>query len=157
MNSFLDKNQIKILQAVSSSLWMANSSKFFGTEIIRLTGGKLTEDEFHLHLFVPEKYASCFLKNLEANEKVSFLFACVHTFTAFQIKGMYMEHRYCTVEENAFQQNYVAGFAETMDSIGIKSGASFKQYWEEPALCFLIRPKEIYEQTPKPGAGNKIN
>lgn len=157
MGVFLTESQLSILQAASTSTWLSNSSRQYGSDIMRLTGGRLADDKSHLHLFVPEKYTTCFFKNLEEDKKVSYLFACVYTFTAFQIKGIYVQHRHCTNEENLYQKSYVEGFAKTMASIGIKSGESFKHYWEQPALCFIIEPLEIYEQTPKSGTGNKIN
>lgn len=152
----LTDQHLKILQAATTSIWLGNFSAPHGLDIMRLSGARLAEDNFHLHLFVPEKYTGRFLKNVAEEKKVTNLFSCVYTFIAFQIKGIYIEHRKCTQEENQFQKTYLDGFGKTMSSIGLTSGKSFGQYWEEPALCFTIRPQEIFEQTPRPGTGNKV-
>jgi len=157
MKALLKNDHLSILQAATTSLWLGNSSLLHGPDMMRLTGARPAEDQFHLHLYVPEKYTFRFLENIRENKKVSHLFSCVYTFKTFQVKGLYVAHRHCTPDENSYQHTYLEEFGKTAVNIGINSGMSFINYWEDPAICFIIRPQEIFEQTPKPGAGNKIS
>lgn len=153
----LTDHQINILQHPFTSIWFGSCAMGQSTDIVRLTGARIAEDKLHLDLFVPEYYAGTFFKNVQENKKVSFMCSYTHTFEAFQIKGVYVSHRACTQEEVGYQLAYMQGFAQNLLFLGIKAGLSFEKYYRNPSMVIRMKGEEIYEQTPKTGAGNKIS
>lgn len=152
----LSNHHISILHDHSSSIWSASCSPDFRTEIIRLTGIRVKEDKLHLDLFVPEKYSRLYLKNVADNPKICLSFASIYTYEAYQIKGLYQGFRPCSAEEHDYQAAYMKGFVNSLLSIGLSNGLNMYEYLSPPCLRLSILPQEIYEQTPKKGAGTKI-
>lgn len=152
----LNDQQMSLMQAPYSSIWMGSCSLERTPDIARLTGVLIADDRVHLDLFIPQKYANTFFNNIQNNLNISFLCASTQSFEAYQIKGIFINWRHCNAEEQRYQQNYVQGFANNLIGIGVRSVVNFVNYYQEPSIAIRMRSEAIYEQTPKAGTGNKI-
>ena len=152
----LDNSKIALLQAPYTSIWAGSCATTNEAEVMRLSGAMVQEDRQHINLFIPNRYTQTFLSNVAANPAISFLFASIQTFESYQVKGIFIRQRTCTPEEVAYQKCYMKGFAKSMHDIRIKTASLFEQYLQEPCLCIEMKGEAIFEQTPKPGTGNKI-
>lgn len=153
----LNEYQISLLQAPITSIWMSSCTPGEYTDIVRLSGLRIAEDKLHIDLYVPQHYSDTFLRNIQVNQKISLLGSSTHTFEAYQVKGVYVSHRACTQEEIQYQKKYMEGFAQNLVLLGIKAGLVFANYYKDPCIAIRMKSGEIYEQTPKPGAGKKIS
>lgn len=153
----LTDHLVSVCQSPLSSLWSGSYSPDHKIEIIRLSGALVAEDRLHVDLFVPSRYASLYLRNVAVHPRVSLMFSHTHTFEAFQVKGDFLSWRPCTPEEVSYQRSYMQGFAENLVSIGLPNGMKIYAYFEEPAIAMRLQAREVYEQTPKSGTGNRIS
>lgn len=153
----LKDNQISILHADSASIWAGNCSAGHTPDIIRLSGALVAEDRLHIDLLVPQRYTETFFKNIRENPKISLMYSSILTFEAYQVKGVYLNHRPCTPEEIGYQHTYLAGFGRNVLTLGVRAGLCFSRYYTEPSIAIRMKAEEVYEQTPKAGTGNKIS
>lgn len=153
----LTEHQISLLQAPFTSIWLGCGTSDKKADIIRLSGMLVAEDKIHLDVFVPQRFTPAFLMHIQENPKVTFLGSSILTFETLQIKGTYLNHRTSSPAEVSYQKEYLQGFSQAVTSVGVKAGNGFNHYLSEPCMTIRMKAEEIYNQTPKAGAGNKIS
>jgi hypothetical protein len=153
---FVNDHQTSLFQAHYSSIWIGSCSSDFIPDMMRLTGLQIAADRIHADLYVPQRYTTTFISNVEKNKTISVLASSVHSFEAYQLKGQYLGSRPCNAEEEQLQQAYVRGFAQTLQQLGLRNGLNFRKYYQDPSLAIRMKIEALFEQTPKSGTGNKL-
>jgi hypothetical protein len=90
------------------------------------------------------------------SQKLTFLTAIIYTYESYQIKGSYISQRESTGEEIAYQKAYMDGFTDALATQGLSKDKGYKAYFRQPCVALRIAVEEVYEQTPKKGAGGKL-
>ena len=153
----LSPRQVELLQAPCSSIWTGCSSAQAVSEVVRLSGVRLSAEVPYLELFLPAFVAQTLLRYLGERPQLCLLCSSIFTFEAIQVKGRFVDSRPSTEEELAWQRAYLAGFARHVIEVGVKQGAGFNLYLRESAVTLRMVPEEVFDQTPKAGAGKKIS
>jgi hypothetical protein len=121
-------------------------------------GAVARPDEDVITVFLPTAQNMDNLRNVRSNGKVAFLIGHDEGHETYQIKGEYIDDRPCTDEDRAIQEVYRKKFiskfkpevGELMDRL-----VQSHPYAESTALSF--RATAIFDQTPGPGAGQRID
>lgn len=139
------------------AFWAANISSNGICDLTRISGIRVNEDKEHVTFFVPKQSFDLISDNFNERPSVSLLMASLRNFESYQIKGEYISHKICTEEEIAYYQPKVTGLIDLCNSMGLNGNKIFDSYIEEPNVAVKVLCKETFEQTPKPGTGNKLD
>ena len=122
-------------------------------------GIEVSEDRKHITFLLPEVGLSDHLRNLEENGNVSLNIVSLPAFESYQFKGEYKSHASCNEEQIKGMYDWRTGFSNACREMGYPEPlcAAMDTQILEPAIAVKFEVKEIFEQTPKPGTGNKIS
>ena len=121
-------------------------------EYQRVLGGYVDEDErFNFFFDIPT--ARHTIRNLEENQDVV-LVGCSNTFESYQLKGKALKWYESTEEELKMIDEYFKKFIDSMAAFGISD--SVLNYPHSKMMTLTMEVHEMFEQTPKPGTGQKI-
>ena len=94
---------------------------------------------------------------MESNPNITFNGISAYTFESFQMKGKYISHNELNDEDLQLKVKYLKGMRELIDEM--KFGIDVKsldKYCLSGAMALTMKVEAIYEQTPKPGTGEKV-
>ena len=122
-------------------------------------GVTISDDRKSFTMLIPEVAIECHLENMENNGEVSLNIVSIPKFESYQFKGTYTSNAPCTDEEVQVIKDWKTKFCEGCEVIGYPEQLirSMDLQILEPAIAITFEVKEIFEQTPKPGTGNKIS
>jgi hypothetical protein len=152
----LNDNLIACIESTLASVWLCNINEASDPDIVRLLGARVEADRSHILLYIPVSTGAGVLNNLSVSPALTFLTALIHTYESYQIKGRYISHRESTDEEMAYQEKYMDIFTNTLARQGLSREKSYNAYFQQPTLTMRIAVEEVYEQTPRNGAGKKM-
>ena len=149
---------ITLIQAPYAAIWASNTNARQLPDLVRLSGVRVNTPQQQLILFVSLKFGETFLKNIQSSKRVSFLCASVKTLESYQLKGTCLSSHPCTPEEIDYQETYIDGFCKAVEYMGISSRQKFFDcFFQQPSVAVRMQVEEIFEQTPKPGTGQKLS
>jgi hypothetical protein len=122
-----------------------------------VTGAFVHDDLETVTFFVIESHAKRVLANLENNGRVALTIAQA-THEAYQLKGSYVSSRPENEADYALQESYrvmlVRGLAQVFPEDVVKPMVLGSAY--RPGVAITFRVEHIFQQTPGPGAGDKL-
>ena len=139
-----------------AAIWASNYNSKLEPELVRLSGVQVEADGEHLQLFVPLKYGVGLIDNFAYNHKLSFLMAIMFTNDSYQLKGDYLSHRDCTASEVAYQKHFLNYLSNALKKQFLPSDRAFQTYFDQDSIAVHMLVREVYEQTPKKGTGEKV-
>jgi hypothetical protein len=137
------------------SISMATRDASLAPSGARVWAASVDEDRAHLTAFVLAGAAPRVLADLEDNGQAALGFGRPADHRTVQVKGTYAGSRPALDEEHAEVDRQVAGFLRELEGIGIPR-AMFANYAWWPAVAIRIRVTECFNQTPGPGAGERL-
>lgn len=121
----------------------------------RVWAVSVDEDRTHITAFVPREAAGRILPDLEENGRAALVFGRPTDDRACQIKGAFAGARPAAPREKALVLRQVERFCADLDAIGMPAAVSAA--WKTwPCTAIRIRVAEVFNQTPGPGAGERI-
>ena len=108
-----------------------------------------------LTVYVPVATSHTAIQNLATTKRLAV--AATHPFTncATQIKGISIDARLATEAEAAFVRARVDAFADVLESLGVPRRLTRSvAHW--PAFAIRIRVEQVFDQTPGPNAGSRL-
>lgn len=112
-------------------------------------------DRAHLTLFVSDASAARLSRSLAESPRIAVVLDLPSTHRACQVKGTVVSVRPATEAERPEMDRQRDALNLDLESIGVPS-AMFAQWRVWPAVALEIRVQELYEQTPGPGAGDRL-
>jgi len=106
--------------------------------------------------FLPDVEGESILNNLSQNGRVALTITNTATHHSFQFKGKPIESRPSTETERVSQDNYKVRLIEHYRKLGVPEGF-FGGFVYYPSTAVTLQIEEIYDQTPGPGAGGKVD
>ena len=95
------------------------------------------------------------IDNIEDNKLISITMVSALSYECYQFKGKCITYRDSNENDQSKIDSYMKDFNNTLVKIGVKDGLLFK--WPtQPSLAIEMKVEEIFEQTPKVGAGSSI-
>ena len=145
----------KILGVTHTFGWLVGVDDKLMCNFCRTCGAWVTDDEYLTVLFTPSLSQSL-IDNVQSQLNVGFTIVNAFTFESYQFKGIYIEHRTLSAEEEKIKSLYMQGITKVLHSMGFRYGDHFKTYSNLDGLAVKMKVNEIYDQTPKQGTGKKI-
>jgi hypothetical protein len=124
-------------------------------EIARSWGPEVSADGASVTLCVPAPFGSQTLRNLEGNGAITATFVLPTTYRALQIKGTVTDVREPTPEQLARVEEHIAAFTDQVERIGVTS-TQVRALVEPEYVAVTFAARELYDQTPGPGAGSRL-
>ena len=122
----------------------------------RVFGFKYEDPLTTLTVYTFKKDAQRVVDLLSEDVKISISASKVANFKTAQFKGTYHNHYDVLEEEMHYVRDSNVKQTEIMASTGVPDGA-FANWKYEPTVAIVINVDEIFDQTPKVNAGNKIS
>ncbi len=138
------------------SYWLATASNENLPEPIKCTGIKFDPSTDTITCFAPLKFMSNALIHLKDNPVLALVGVELHTYEGYQYKGTYLSHRDCTPEEVSYQLDYLKEFCGILESFGYSGEGYFNAYFHPPFIAVGLRVEQVFDQSPKVGAGSEI-
>jgi len=136
--------------------WAGNIGTDGFCDVFRSAGLVIHPDGKHITIYLTDEYASKIIRNLEYGNELSFLVASILTFESYQFKGNYLSSHPASGEE----EKQIAFFTEKIiPALETQRLATFFIYpfVNGRKTAITIRVREIFEQTPKQGAGKAVS
>jgi len=124
-------------------------------ETTRLMGVVLDADGESLTVFLPDATGKRALANLKDNGHVAITCSHPANHLSFQLKGEVTSIRRAKGRERGVVDRYRADLAHRLGEVGVSLEVSSRlSGW--PAHAVRVRVREVFEQTPGPGAGERF-
>lgn len=106
-------------------------------------------------IFLGKQTADQALKNIDNNGNVAVSLASVFNFECYQIKGKCLKYSDVGGSDKGLLDQYLDEFNEALKKIGLSTDVTL--IWPHyPAVVLEIEAIEVFDQTPKVGAGKSI-
>jgi len=139
------------------AVWTATSDTQRMPDVARPTGIVKGDSDDELIIYLPRKNADKMLVNLEQNDQLALMCAHIATLESYQFKGCCTAHWPANDEEVESQKRLMGAFSEFLVQIyGFPTDMAYKAYFSVPIVALGLRVEQIFEQTPKRGAGTPI-
>ena len=124
-------------------------------EYCRVLGALVMENDI-VKIFVAKLVSDQSIKNIDDNKLVSITLANVFSCECYQFKGKCVQYEDSDNEDQDRVEKYLTDFNESVVKTGVRDGIVYK--WpKKPCITIEMKVEELYDQTPKIGAGNKIS
>ncbi len=122
----------------------------------RVFGYKFDDPLTILTIYTYKKDALQVVDQLHDGSNITATISSAADFKTVQFKGTYNQHADASNQELDIIRAHTARQAEILKMMGIPNEV-FASWKYEPAVGISINVKELFDQTPKINAGNKIN
>lgn len=121
----------------------------------RGVGFRVWADRQHVTVFLPTATASPVSDHLRERPSVACVLSRPHDYLTLQLKGEALAVRPASEDDRGVVSQFVSDFAVLIDGLGVpKSVAERIHHW--PCLAVDVAVRELYRQTPGPGAGQSL-
>lgn len=112
-------------------------------------------DNKHIHVFFDKDSGGRTIENLKDNQLVSVVLCSFENYESYQFKGKSKSVREANPEELLEIEDYLRDVNAQAVKIGFPNQAMY-QFPHTSMMTLLMEVEEIFEQTPKVGAGKKV-
>lgn len=123
----------------------------------RVSGWRVSSDHRTITAFVPERFTPRLVESLADNGELAVTIEEFPSHETYQFKGRYLHHRPAQADDFEAVDRIRARFVKSVKPIFSDAPeAVLKAYISRPALAVEFEVREIYLQTPGPGAGTRL-
>jgi hypothetical protein len=123
----------------------------------KVSGWRMGGDEKTLTVLLPEFARPHLIESLEDNGQFSVTIEEYPAHETYQFKGQYIRHRSAGAEDVEIVDRTRERFlTSVLPFFGEEARAPIRAFVQPPALAVDIEVREIYVQTPGPGAGARL-
>jgi hypothetical protein len=144
----------EFLKSTKLGMAMATRDANLKPDFCRVLGVQVV-DQDHLRFFIDKKSNPTSVKNLQPSAPIALTTTRADNFESYQFKGKFEKLTECSDQDKQAVQDYLHGFNEAVIALGLRDGIVYNYPHSNP-YALLMEVKEIFEQTPKPGTGNKL-
>jgi hypothetical protein len=124
-------------------------------ECMRAAGCVVAKDRKTLAVLLPEMTGRRTLANIETGSPVAVTFNRIVDHRTVQVKGTCVRVRAADASEHEVVRRYLSAFTESLYFVGL-SRAIVRRFRVEPCVVAEVDVRELFEQTPGPGAGARM-
>ena len=123
----------------------------------KVSGWWVDEDATTMGCFIPEQFTRNLDSSLEDNGQFALTVTQIGSHETYQFKGEYVDHRPVGNGDTRVYEQCKHRFLEAIATYfpQIPRDAA-RDYYLPPAVAVRFRVREIFLQTPGPGAGNRL-
>lgn len=119
---------------------------------VRGAGARVSPERTAVTVYLPEATSRKAVENLRENGEIAVAFSRPIDNLALQIKGRCSRVCLAPDDERAFPERYAVAFVEMTYAVGMPRGL-MKRMTVWPAWAATFDVREVFSQTPGPGAG----
>jgi hypothetical protein len=139
-------------------LWLGNVGPDGYCDVIRASGLMLHEAESRITVYVADRYVGPLRENIRRGiRELSLLITCIESYASYQFKGDFVSIHAASPQEEAETRHFVERFIEVSTRQGLHGEEIMRTFGTGPQTAITLQIREIFDQTPKPGTGNKIS
>ncbi len=124
-------------------------------ECVMGMGHRVQPDRRHITVYVASVLAAPTLENLRANAEVAITMCRPIDHKTIQAKGRFVGVRDSGPEDRQVQEICRGAYAEHLAMLGVPRALTRRMAWW-PSVAIDVEVREIFTQTPGPGAGARI-
>lgn len=124
-------------------------------ECVRGLGAAVSPDRSSVKLFLHEDHAKRLCADFADNGRIAVAFSRFLDHKTLQLKGSVREVRNGTDADTVLQERYLSAFAEQISFAGLPASV-LRRVRLSPAVVVAFDVEEIFQQTPGPDAGIRI-
>ena len=124
--------------------------------IHRVSGWSLGPDQQTISCLIPEEYASDLISSLEDNGQFALTVEQIGSHETYQFKGQYVDSRLINEADIAVFERCREQFARIVSVLFGLSEDACGAYILKPRMVISFKVREIFLQTPGPGAGQRL-
>lgn len=118
----------------------------------RAVGLRIEPDRAHVTVFLSDATSERMIRDLHDNGHMALVASEIISHRTLQLKGVAEHVAPAVASERALLDDYVARFGEVLEMVGLPLHITRRvNTW--PATAVRLRVRELFEQTPGPGAG----
>jgi hypothetical protein len=137
------------------SIFVGTSDAERRPEATRAVGALVSPDRTKVTVFVPVATAQRAVENLAHRREIAVGFSRTLDHVSIQIKGAAAEVRLATDAERSICERYLGAYVEALHVIGLPRSLTRRMtVW--PAYALEVEVRDVFAQTPGPGAGNRL-
>lgn len=148
-------NQLKEHLNGPKGAFLGTRDKDLNVDLTRVLGAAATGHDT-IRFFIAEKGAGKTLDNLRSNKIVSLSVTHIFTLESFQFKGRLLTIKPANEEEANSILEFVNQFEEAITQAGYNPGMIINNMEYNPAIAVEFMVEQIFDQTPKVGAGKQL-
>lgn len=140
------------------SLMLGTRNNDLQPAVQRAFGVKASEDFSHISFFIPKSLSEQTLANLKENGRAAGTAVDIGTHQTLQFKGEFVSCHDCN--DSDMQEFYanMTGFGGFIEKFfGAEALAQMQAFNILPLVSITFKIQDIFNQTPGPGTGQKIN
>jgi hypothetical protein len=147
---------VKDLVAAGPSMMLGTRDAKRVPEALRGTAIVVHPDDQKVTVFLNRTTGRRTLDNLADNSRIAV--TCSHPVNhqTFQLKGRALEVRDATAEEQGIVESYRASFFALLASVGVVPEVLHRLAFL-PLAAVIVEVTEVFDQTPGPGAGARLD
>ena len=150
--------RIKVIPQKNEFLyWTACVANNSMADLTRVSAFVIEEDNEHITFFLPTELYKTLDPFLKTGSKMSFLMASIMDLESYQLKGVYVKHQQGTEENSNFLREKVLNIVDVLGGMGMDGKKLFNYLLGTPIVAVTMKVDEMYEQTPKPNTGERLN
>lgn len=122
----------------------------------RISGWRVEADRETIACMFPEAFTPQLVESLEQNGWLSVTIEAVPSHETYQFKGEFLSAGPCTAEDLEACDRIRDRFGKVIPMFYPFGEAVARAFYIAPSLTIRFRVREIYTQTPGPGAGRRL-
>jgi len=140
------------------SLMLGTRNSDLQPTIQRAFGVRLADDCSQISFFIPKKLSEKTLSHLKQNARAAATVVDPNTHQTLQFKGSFVSSADCTESDMQVFYETMNGFGQVIERFfGAEALAQMQAFNLLPLVSITFKIEDIFNQTPGPGAGQKIN
>ena len=124
-----------------------------------VSGWQLDADQKSIWCFIPSEFAAGLQESLDGNRQFALTVEHIGPHETYQFKGKLVESRPATEHDRAVVARCRSRFASALLALNPKlagKSATLERYILDPGVAVRVAVREIFLQTPGPGAGTLL-
>ena len=122
----------------------------------RVSGWRVDPDQQTISCSIPENFTKDLISSLEDNGQFALTVEQVGSHETYQFKGEYVDSGPCDEADIVAFEQCRERFGKIVSSLFGLSEEVTQAYIQKPSIVISFKVREIFLQTPGPGAGHKL-
>jgi hypothetical protein len=138
-------------------IMVATRDAAFRSTISRSAGARLHDGGSLIDVFIAGTQWPDTADNLEIGAPIAITFSRASDYRTYQIKGIVESVQPVDADECAYTAHYLEALKALLEDLGITRSQSECVFAGADYMRVRLRPKDVFAQTPGPGAGQRLS
>lgn len=152
----LTRRITEIAEQSGFPIWIAIANANHTCELVRASAFMVEPDRQHIEVCIPNSMRAQVKEVLIKDAPISFLLASLNDFESYQVKGTIVDIETCDSARLSKQLDLLEETIALSNAFGLNGKKILGFLAEGPFTVIRMSCLEVFEQTPKPGTGTKI-